>query len=151
MITPLPNGQGHIKLVSAGLGSVEEDVVEALLRFQAEHSVPKDTHDYRFDFIFVGFNGADPGVSFMQRFADLRGRVRPLSSASTSSDGVFDQKSGQRGVLCSYQSIRWEASDKVQVEGKIFVAGSAGAGITYTLSLQGGKWRVTATRVNWES
>ena len=94
----------------------------------------------------------DPTAEFLHRFKDHHPRVGPVSAARISStDGVVDKTTGERGLIFSVGEIRWLGADRVEVKGGYFEAGESSSGNTYRLRKKGGKWEVESDTMQWIS
>ena len=66
--------------------------------------------------------------------------------------GVFDRKTGEKGLVFYIETIEWKSDAEVDVKGGYREHGMSASGNTYTLRKQGnGKWEVTNDKSEWVS
>jgi hypothetical protein len=147
----------------------EEDIREAVLRFQMENwiresdkdeATAKDqsekeiAHALNFEVFFVSTGKKDPSDEFVKRFKDVPRTVKKASSAEISKEvrmPVVDKETQKRGIIFSVDSIRWLEKSHVKVEGGYHCDGLCGAGYTFDVRFEKEKWVVRKERLNWVS
>jgi hypothetical protein len=148
---PLPN-QGaepdKAAQMEAGANQVrqshEDDIREAVFRWQFDHNVSGQQKKAQAYFLSVGQKHDDPSDEFMKRFADNKPPVRKRSECSADpGKGVLDKKTGERGLLFHVTSIKWKSETQVEAEGGYYEAGRSASGNVYTLKKGNGRWVVT--------
>jgi hypothetical protein len=149
--------------------ATEDDIRETVLRHQMEDwiqelnkaeadakekSEKEIAHDLNFKFFFVEINGKDPSDDFMKRFQGIPRIVRKSSSAEIAKVmrmPVVDKETQERGIIFSADEIRWLGKNHVKVDGGYHCDGLCGAGYTFDLRLENGKWNLKKQRMNWVS
>jgi hypothetical protein len=94
-------------------------------------------------FIDYGDN-QDPPFGFLQRFIDLKIKVKGISEATRDDlrDGVYDSETQQRGAIAHAEIIRWLDETKAEVKYSYYVGGLWAGGETVIVSYKDGKWVV---------
>ncbi|HEV2392285.1 MAG TPA: hypothetical protein VG146_07975 [Verrucomicrobiae bacterium] len=135
---------------SVGIGannapqSQEEDIREAVFRWQFDHNVSGQQNKAKGYFLTVGEKSGDPSDKFIKRFAHNKPPVRKRSECSADPGrGVLDKKTGERGLIFFVTSIKWNSDTEVEVKGGYYEAGMSASGNTYALKKEKGKWKVT--------
>ncbi len=64
---------------------------------------------------------------------------------------VLDKKTKQRGIIFSADRIRWRGKDTAEVDGGYHCDGLCGAGITFKVKRERGKWVVKSENMSWIS
>ncbi len=124
--------------------SQEEDIYEAVFRWQFEHNVSGQQKTAQVYFVAVGEKYGDPSDEFMKRFAGNKPPVRKRSECSADvGKGVLDKKTGERGLLFHVTRIKWKSETEVEAKGGYYEAGRSASGNIYTLKKNKGKWTVT--------
>jgi len=124
----------------------EDDVREAVFRWQFEHNASYQQRDAGVYFLEVGEKEGDPSDEFIKRFAGNKPPVRKRSECSVNmrrSVGVSDKKTGEKGLILSIRKIEWKSDTEVDVQGGYYEHGLSSSGNTYTLKKEKGKWKVT--------
>jgi hypothetical protein len=136
--------------LSVGMGadnarqSQEDDIREAVFRWQFDHNVSGQQKKAKVYFLAVGEKYSDPSDQFIKRFADNKPPVRKRSECTADAGkGVLDKKTGEQGLLFHVTSIKWKSDAQVEVEGGYYEAGLSASGNIYTLKNERGKWKVT--------
>jgi hypothetical protein len=147
----------------------EEDIREAVLRYQMEdwiRTVDKDEAEaknqadkeaaqhYNFRIFFVEISGNDPSDDLMKRFVGVPRIVKKASNSETHKTAgmpVVDRESQERGIIFSADDIRWLGRNHVKAEGGYHCNGLCGAGYTFDMRFEKGKWIVRKARMNWIS
>ena len=136
--------------LSVGMGadnarqSQEDDIREAVFRWQFDHNVSGQQKKAKVYSLAVGEKYSDPSDQFMKRFADNQPPVRKRSECNADAGkGVLDKKTGEQGLLFHVTSIKWKSDAQVEVEGGYYEAGLSASGNIYTLKNERGNWKVT--------
>ena len=134
------------------LQSREDDVREAVFRWQiAQHDSGQQTEP-RIFFLQVGEKDGDPTDEFIKRFADIKPPVQKGSDCSVSvSTGALDKKTGKRGLIFRVRSIVWKSDTEAEVKGGYYEGGRSASGNTFTLKKEKDKWKVTNDKMDWIS
>ena len=130
--------------------SQTDDIREAVFRWQFDHTAFVGQQiNAQIYFLSIGEKSEDPKDEFLKRFADHKPPVRKVSACTGYDEGgVFDKKTGQRGLLFRVAIIEWKSDTEVEVRGGYRAAGLSGTGNTYTLKRETGKWKVTNDRMD---
>ncbi len=133
----------------ASHSSQEDDIREAVFRYQFEHNASgqqKDAHDY---FLSIGEHESDPSEDFMKRFAGHKPPVRKASASRLNTFGaVINRRTGQPGLLFSLGNITWVSEAEVTVYGGYSEANTSASANTYTATKEKGQWRVVKDEMN---
>jgi hypothetical protein len=129
--------------------SQEDDIREALFRYQFEHNASaqqQTAHDY---YLAVGEEGADPSDEFMRRFADHKPLVHKASACriKPSTGEVVNKRNGKPGLRFRQGTITWVSAIEVTVWDGYDEANVSSSGNTYTLKRQNGRWYVTEDKM----
>jgi hypothetical protein len=126
------------------------DVTEAVFRHLFDHN-NSGGRDY-VDYFFLSVDGgADPPPELLLRFVREQPPVLPASMADSSGGHVKHKESGGRGMVLGVGSVTWLDENSADVEASWYIGPLASMGYTYRVTRADGRWRVTATRVNWIS
>jgi len=131
--------------------SQTDDIREAVFRWQFKHNASAQQENAKVYFLEVGEKEGDPPGEIIKRFADNKPPVRMRSECSVSTRGVFDKKTGEKGLLFRVRIIEWKSDMEVDVKGGYYEHGLSASGNTYTLKKEKGKWRVTNDTMHWIS
>ncbi len=147
----------------------EDDIREAVLRFQMQNwiresdkdeAAAKDqsekeiAHALNFEVFFVSTDKEDPSDEFVKRFHDIPRTVKKGSSAEISKAmrmPIVDKETQKRGIIFSIGNIHWLGKSHVKVKGGYHCDGLCGAGYTFDVLFEKGKWIVKKQRMNWIS
>jgi len=121
----------------------EDDIREAVFRWQFDHNVSGQQKRAKVYFLSVGEKYGDPSDEFLKRFADNQPPVRKRSECTADAGkGVLDKKTGEQGLVFNVTRIQWKSDTEVEVEGGYYEAGLSASGNIYTLKKEQGKWKV---------
>ena len=121
----------------------EDDIREAVFRWQFDHNVSGQQKRAKVYFLSVGEKYGDPSDEFLKRFADNQPPVRKRSECTADAGkGVLDKKTGEQGLVFNVTRIQWKSDTEVEVEGGYYEAGLSASGNIYTLKKDQGKWKV---------
>jgi hypothetical protein len=143
--------------------SAEDDIREAVIRSQMEQRLRN--HDQRqkktknsnekategernLPVFYVSINGKDPSDAFMERFLNIPGTVKKVSSSKIDEqrmNAVIDKSTGQPGIIFRADEVRWLGENSVEVNGGYFCGGLCAAAITLKLEREEGKWIVKSS------
>ncbi|MGO8925829.1 MAG: hypothetical protein ACLQU3_02885 [Limisphaerales bacterium] len=130
----------------------EDDIREAVFRWQFDHNVSGQQKKAKVYFLSVGEKYGDPSDEFIKRFADNKPPVRKRSECTADAGkGVLDKKTGEQGLIFNVTSIKWSSDTEVEVEGGYYEAGLSASGNIYTVKKEKGKWKVTKDKMGWIS
>ena len=130
----------------------ENDIREAVFRYEFHHNSSIQGQRAAVYCLSVGEKNADPPDDFMKRFASVKPPVRKVSDCSTDTyTGVVEKRTGKRGLVFRVRSIKWVSAAEVEVVGGYFEDGLSASGDTYTVTKAQGKWIVSKARTNWIS
>ena len=128
--------------------SQEDDIREAVFRWQFDHNVSGLQKKAQVYFLAVGEKGGDPSDEFIKRFAGNKPPVRKRSECSADAGkGVLDKKTGEQGLVFNVTTIKWNSDTEVEVEGGYYEAGLSASGNLYTVTKEKGKWNVTKDKL----
>ena len=121
----------------------EEDIREAVFRWQFDNNVSGQQKRAKVYFLAVGEKSGDPSDELLKRFADHQPPVRKRSACTADAGkGVLDKRTGEQGLLFRVTNIKWKSDTEVEVEGGYYEAGLSASGNLYTLKKEQGKWKV---------
>jgi hypothetical protein len=124
--------------------SQEDDIREAVFRWQFNHNASGQQWTASAYFLEVNQGDGEPSDEFMRRFADHKPPARKKSACRTSfREGVVDKKTGGKGLIFSVTSMIWISDTEVVVAGGYYEANLSASWNTYTLKKDKGKWKVT--------
>src|SRR5579864_8698340 len=130
----------------------ENDIREAVFRYQFHHNSSIRGKSAAVYCLSVGEKNADPPDDLMRRFAAFKPPVRKASDCSTDAyRGVAEKRTGKRGVVFRVRTIKWVSETEVDVVGGYFEDGLSASGNTYTVIKTQGKWTVSKAKTNWIS
>jgi len=107
-----------------------------------------------FKVFFVAVDGKDPDDQFLKRFANIPRIIKKQSESEINKKtrlAVVDKKTHQFGIIFYADKVHWENDSSVEIDGGYHCDGLCGAGITYVVSRENGKWVVKSERMNWIS
>ena len=131
--------------------SQEDDIREAVFRWQFEHNASEQQQNAKVYFLEIGEKGGDPSNDLIKRFAGNNPAVRKRSECSVDMRrrvGVLDKKTGEKGFILQVRRIEWKSDTGVDVKGGYYEHGLSSSGNTYTLIKEKGKWKVTNDKMN---
>ena len=132
--------------------SQEDNIREAVFRYQFNHNASGQQQRAAFYCLAVGEKRSDPSDEFMKRFADHKPPVRKVSECQIDpSKGVIDKRTGTSGLVFRVTGITWISDSEVEAAGGYYEAGLSSSGNTYTLTKQHGQWKVSKDKMNWIS
>ena len=132
--------------------SQEDDIREAVFRYQFDHNASGQQKSAKVYFLGVGEKATDPSDEFMKRFVDHKPPVRKASASHfVRGKGMLDKKTGESGLAFRAQSIKWISDTEVEVSGGYYEAELSSSGNTYTVKKESGKWKVTKNTMSWIS
>jgi hypothetical protein len=130
----------------------EDDIREAVFRYQFKHDPSGLQEDAKVFFIEVG--GKDPSSRFLGRFRGSKPPVKKRSRSRISRRRagfswiwVEDKQSGKPGIIFSVDSIKWRPRSEAMAKGGWFASGRGAADYEYSLVREKGKWVVKKDRV----
>jgi hypothetical protein len=133
--------------------SQEDDVREAVFRFQFDHNASgqqKTARAYCLA-ILTGEKDSDPSSEFIKRFAHHKTRVRKASDCHCASFHVVENRFGRPALIFRVSNITWVADTGITVEGGYEEGNLSSSGNTYTVKKQNGKGFVTNNQMNFIS
>jgi hypothetical protein len=130
--------------------AVEDDVREAVFRYQFKHNASGAQQNVDYYFLDLGPEGPIP--EFMARFEAHSPEVLPVSEATASpAKGVSHKDDGGHGLIFKVGEIQWIDKNTVDVEGGYYEAGLSASGNIYRVERKSGKWIVTKDTMHWIS
>jgi hypothetical protein len=122
----------------------EDDIREAVFRYEFEHNGSALQRKAKVYFIQVGQKYADPSDEFMLRFA---GHFPPVRKRSEFQNRfhmrILDRSTEEQGLLFTAGEVTWISDKKVEVAGGYNESDLSASCSTYTLKKRKGKWTVT--------
>ena len=89
---------------SSPRAKAENDIKEKVFRYQFEHNNSSQQKNAKVFFLCV--DGKDPSPLLLERFADHKPLVKPVSfSKSFASEDVIDKETGERGIIFRMSTI----------------------------------------------
>jgi hypothetical protein len=128
-----------------------DDIREVVFRWQFDHNASRQNRNPEVYFLAVGEKDRDPSAVFMKRFTGNKPPLRRASQCRKSTRGVFDKKTGERGLVFRVERIEWKSDSQVDVDGGYYEDGMSASGNTYTVQKTKGKWKVTNDEMHWIS
>lgn len=125
--------------VDAAHSEQEDDIREAVFRYQFDHNASGQQKRAQFYYLAVGKKQADPTDEFMKRFADHHPPVRKVSEW---------KPKGRPGLVFRVSSIKWISDTKVEAEGGYYEGLLSSSGNTYIVVKRQGKWKVVHDRLD---
>jgi hypothetical protein len=108
--------------------------------------------------VFLRFDkDTDPPDAFLERFADLKVRIRKWSKAKTvdsensSSQVIFDKDTNEPGVVIQVSGMKILDAGKAEVKGRVFKGRLWGYGGTFTVEKVDGRWKSLKEVSHWEA
>jgi hypothetical protein len=133
-----------------GQESQTDDIREAVFRWQFDHNASGQQTNAQIDFLQVGVKCGDPTDAFLKRFAENKPPVRMVSASNGSAGtGVFDKKTGEKGVIFRITSIVWKSDMEVEVKG--VTTGGIDRVRKHLTVKKKGQWKVTHDKMEWIS
>jgi hypothetical protein len=134
-----------------------DDIREAVFRYQFLHNVSGLQQRAGAYFIGLYVTGdlnlpvhyVDPSDNLLARFAGNTPPVKKASESTYSVQGVFDLRTGARGLLFRIESIKEIDPDQVEVTGGYFEAGLSASGNVYTVTRTNDRWTVVKDSLIW--
>jgi hypothetical protein len=120
---------------------------------KAKSPADKEAADrYNFRIFFVAINRGDPTDDFINRFGNIPRTIKKSSDAKVVGiSPVIDKATRERGIIFDVNGIQWRERSHVKVEGGYHCDGLCGAGYTFDVRFEKGKWVVRKARMNWIS
>ncbi len=136
-----------------------DDIREAVFRYQFLHNASGQQQNAGVYFIGLYVTGdrnlpvryVDPSDNLLARFAGNAPPVKKASESTYSVQGVFDIRTGARGLLFRIESVTEIDPDQVEVTGGYFEAGLSASGNVYTVTRTSDRWTVVKDRLIWIS
>lgn len=136
-----------------------DEIREAVFRYQFLHNASGQQQNAGAYFIGLyvpddylhGTHYVDPTDNLLARFAGNVPPVKKSSECTYSVQGVFDIRTGARGLLFRIESIREIDPNQVEATGGYFEAGLSASGNVYTVTRTNDRWTVVKDRLIWIS
>ena len=126
----------------------EDDIREAVLRYQFDHNGSALQRGAKVYFIQVGQGYADPSDVFLKRFAAHRPPVRSRSALQSGARmRILEKVTGEEGLLFTAGRVRWISDKKVEVDGGYNESDLSASCNIYTVKKRNGKWTVTKDKL----
>jgi len=130
----------------------EDDVMEAVFRWQFDHNASGAQKNAAAYFLRVGKEGKDPSDAFMKRFEGHKPPVKKASQSRTDKiSGVVDKETGKNGLVFRITRIIWISDTEALVEGGYYEAGLSASGNEYEVVKEGDKWTIKKDTMKWIS
>jgi len=127
----------------------EEDIQEAVFRFQFDNNASGLQQNVKIYFLSLGEGHKDPSDEFTERFRESPIPVRKVSECTYGTSGVRDTKTGEVGLIFYVDTITWMSDTEVTVEGGYYEASESATGNTYRLVRNGSQWIATEATMDW--
>jgi len=129
---------------------IDEDVAEAVFRFQFAHNTSTLQGRSSFYCLAVGPLEKSPSDEFMKRFAADVPPVRKKSDCKEEWHvGGLDPNTHTRGLIFKVRAITWRSKTEAEAEGVLFEDIDKGSGSTFTVKKKDGHWTVTKEALHW--
>ena len=89
------------------------------------------------------FGGHEPPV---KRVSECEVSAQPPGSSSIH---VVDSSTGEPGLVCRVERIRWVSDTEAEVEGGYYAGGRAASGYLYSVVREGDEWVVEEETLQW--
>ncbi len=134
--------------------AAEDDIREAVFRYQFDHDAPQQKPITKVHFISVE-SKQDPDNKFLRRFAGNEPVVKQASQSRFSDNGVdsvIDKTTGEAGIIFSVGKVNWINENEAEIKASYYVANLFAGGCNYKVVRQDEKWIVKGCLGNiWES
>jgi hypothetical protein len=134
----------------------DDDVLEAVFRHQFGHDA--SGLQWRARVFFLSVYDRDPSNNLMDRFEGHEPPVKRVSECEISGKApgssaihVVDSKTGEPGLICRVERIRWVSDTEAEVTGGYYAGGKAGSGYLYRVVREGEEWVVKKDTLQWVS
>jgi hypothetical protein len=134
----------------------DDDVLEAVFRYQFTHD--SSGLQWRARVFFLSVYDKDPSNNLRDRFEGHEPPVKGVSECEisakargTSAIHVVDSKTGEPGLICRVERIRWVSDTEAEVEGGYYEGGRAASGNLYRVVREGEEWVVKKDTPQWVS
>lgn len=131
--------------------SQEEDIREAVFRYQFDHNASALQKSAAAYCLSLGQKDTDPPDEFMKRFSGFKPTVvkasmcRPLYGFGASKHILKSR------LFFRVSSITWISATEVKVDGGYYEGNLSASGNTYTVKMENGKWAVSNDEMHWIS
>ncbi len=142
----------------AQLRREEDDIREAVFRYQFEHNASAQPQDAAAYFLSLDphesgflFN-EDPTDDVMRRFEGHKPPCKKVSECSSHRfEGVRDRETGEEGLIFTVGNIRWINEDEVEVSGGYYAGSLSASGNIYSVVREGDRWIVKKDKRLWSA
>ena len=129
----------------------EDNIREVVFRklFNPNGSVQKQNANAYY--IAIGNHNKlnDPDEKFIERFKSYKPPVKKFSGAKIEKEGVFNKKTGDKGLVFAVTSIKTISENEVEVRGNYYKNAREAAGSIFTVKRIEKKWVVTNHQIDW--
>lgn len=141
---------------NANRASTEDDIREAVFRYQFTHNGSALRQKAEVYFLSFGEQDQEPDEEFLKRFARHEPPVKPASHAKALRgrkgtpapfSNIVDKQTGKVGLIFYLRSIRWLSEDQVQVDGGYHEGPLSATSNRYTVVRENGAWVVLQDQV----
>ena len=124
--------------------SDEIDIREAVYRYQFRKNGSAQQMDAKRFFLAIRSFPfwTDPHDALIRSFAGSRPPVGKHSECNRSVEGVFDKKTGERGLVFYTDEVKQTSDTEAEVDGGYFEDGESSSINTYYLKKIEGRWQV---------
>ncbi len=135
------------------LPASEDDLTEAVLRYQFQQTNISARPDVKALCIQIGILNSDPSAEFLNRF---EGNNPPVIKGSRcgflpESGQMTNKTSGSPAVSFTVSTVSGQLFGQAVVDASQVSGNLGGAGFSYTVKKQDNKWVVTDNLMNWIS
>ncbi|RPI01217.1 MAG: hypothetical protein EHM64_16075 [Ignavibacteriae bacterium] len=139
--------------------SIQDSIREAVFRYQFQHNASGQQQTAKIYFLSVMILNdstgywihGNPSLDILSHFNNNVPPVKSFSDCTLSVNGVFDNKTGENGLLFQVGALRWITEEQVEVDGGYFEGGLSASGNTYYLERKNAQWIVTRDVMHWIS
>ena len=126
----------------------EITILETVIRYQIANGDPSHATRLGYPAYFLGyidedtFDPFDPDELLVKQLDDVQPPVKLFTQCTKTHEGVFDNKTHDRGYLLTLGRVKWDSDGDVQVGAGYYSTRLCGADQIFHLQKTNGKWIV---------
>ncbi len=130
------------------LTSIQDNVRECVFRYQIANFGISDRDYSKHFFVGNGFEAKDdPSPEIVSNLQSSTYSVKGISQCKSSTGGVIDAKTKERGLLFVVTKIKSISAKQFQVNARFFKSGKSGNAALYTVNSLNGRWKVVKCKI----
>lgn len=123
--------------------TTEDRLQESVFRYQFGKFVGSSSAGKQYCFVGVGRQGKfDPSPALIHRLQSNGSFVQGISHCRQSPGGVFDKKTGRKGLAYFVNAVKLISPTKASVNASFFNSGKSGNDAVYAVYHKAGNWQV---------